>query len=292
MDSLPSPPASSVSSGKNKWAIKKYPTTTTTPNKLERFLAFLLASWATISTNAITHNQGEIVTRSLLPNMIRQCLDLLMFTSAMVITLFNYFSGDLDKQPSIKSSSSSTLIPPPSQHTIMDIKQLRQWQQQSHHTYDRLEYITATCPMDDLKQHRIMAWASSQGYQDGDVTQGHQSMPLTSTSLRLHSNTMMEEVDDDEKYTFDERWSVDGDGIKMQQHTSALGKLSISSSTSTVKSTQHEENKRLALMEVQVASLIQQGQAALSKKIKVYELDRNEIALRRALKQRDHAMIG
>jgi hypothetical protein len=122
--------------------------------------------------------------------MARQCLDLVMFTSAMIITLFSYFSGDLDtkrpstsphhhhhstassvmKVPSRPTSSSLAIIPPPSKHTIMDIKELRKWQQQSQQgpsaplLIDRqLEYVTTAHPMDDQKHQRIMDWASSQG---------------------------------------------------------------------------------------------------------------------------------
>jgi hypothetical protein len=111
----------------------------------------------------------------------------------------------------------------------------------------------------------------------------------------------MEEADDDEKYTFDERWSVDGSGgehapsyhyqqhpassriQQQQQHTPS----SVTSATSGKDSAPpQEEDRRLAVMEVQVASLIQQGQAALTKKIQVHERHPNEIALRRAMKQR------
>jgi hypothetical protein len=87
------------------------------------------------------------------------------------------------KAPSRPTSSSLAIIPPPSKHTIMDIKELRKWQQQSQHgpvtplLIDRqLEYVTTTHPMDDQKHQRIMAWASSQGHPSSSgftqVTQG------------------------------------------------------------------------------------------------------------------------
>ncbi|ORZ19548.1 hypothetical protein BCR42DRAFT_219697 [Absidia repens] len=380
MDSLPSPPAS-LSSGKNPWMVKKHqskasPTvTTTTTSKLERFISFLLAAWTTLSSvqpvqqqqqqssfssptppsssssSSPVNNTKAVVTRSLLPTMASQCLDLIMFTSAMVITLFSYFSGELDSKKPISSSSSPSshshtaqrlvssasspsiaIIPPPSRHTIMDIKELRKWQQQQQQQQQyqqppsimkRLEYITATCPMDDQNHQRIMAWASSQGYQEqqqesGDTEGGGRQL----TSLSLHrqeqhyNHPAMEEVDDDEKYTFDERWSVDGgEPILMNSHHQHHLHLtspsfshrqlssnnndnnnkylhpnasSVANSTTTSSSNNNpspEEDRRLAFMEVQVASLIQQGQAALTKKIKVHELDPKEIAMRRALKQ-------
>ncbi|KAI8337103.1 hypothetical protein BC941DRAFT_426718 [Chlamydoabsidia padenii] len=374
MDSLPSPPPSS-SSGKNPWMVKKHqPSATPTlpTSKLERFISFVLAAWATLasvssptlsisnnntlrspptssssaSSSAPSSNNNQqsnaVVTRSLLPTMASQCLDLIMFTSAMIITLFSYFSGDLDtkrpstsshhhhstaiKAPSITNSSSIAIIPPPSIHTIMDIKELRKWQQQSqqHNSssplmIDRqLEYVTATCPMDDQKHQRIMAWATSQGNPSSAssgpiqvLANGGGGDQLTSSSLQQsnhqqkhYSHSVMEEIDDDEKYTFDERWSVDGGGgehvhSNLQQHpyqhhhTSSkmnqqqhMSPSVTSSSSGKDSALPQEEDRRLAFMEVQVASLIQQGQAALTKKIQVHERHPNEIALRRAMKQR------
>ncbi|CAO3597147.1 unnamed protein product [Absidia cylindrospora] len=383
MDSLPSPPAS-LSSGKNPWMVKKHQTTTsptlttTATSKLERFISFLLAAWTTLSSvqpvqqqqqqssfssptppssssssSSSINNTKAVVTRSLLPTMASQCLDLIMFTSAMVITLFSYFSGELDSKKPISSSSSSSssshshtahrlvssapspsiaIIPPPSRHTIMDIKELRKWQQQQQQhqlqqtppILKRLEYLTATSPMDDQKHQRIMAWASSQGHQEQQQQEsgGTEDGGRQLTSLSLHrqeqhySHPVLEEVDDDEKYTFDERWSVDGgEPILMNSHhqhhlhltspSSSHRQLStnknnnskylhpnsssVATSTTTSSSNNNnpspEEDRRLAFMEVQVASLIQQGQAALTKKIKVHELDPKEIAMRRALKQ-------
>lgn len=114
----------------------------------------------------------------------------------------------------------------------------------------------------------------------------------------------MEEADDDEKYTFDERWSADGNGgehapsyqqylyqqhhasSKMQQQQRHTPSSEASATSGKDSAPPQEEDRRLAVMEVQVASLIQQGQAALTKKIQVHERHPNEIALRRAMKQR------
>lgn len=123
----------------------------------------------------------------------------MLLASAMFITMIHYLTGDLDDEPKpiqhqYQHSTSyhqqyhryqygrkKKIITPPSQNTIMDIKQLREWQrQQQLEEEDQNRYLllsqldqyhyqqqqTLTSPMDDHKQQRILAWATQQNYDD------------------------------------------------------------------------------------------------------------------------------
>lgn len=118
----------------------------------------------------------------------------------------------------------------------------------------------------------------------------------------------MEELDDDERYTFDDNWSIDepmASHINSQYlHPGSNQTVTTSSYPSSYASSNHSSNhygnshhlhsinklqkkiqdQKLNMMQNQVTSLIQEGQAALTKKVKVYELDPNEILMRRTLK--------
>ncbi|CAO3652039.1 unnamed protein product [Cunninghamella echinulata] len=292
----------------------------------------------TINTSTST-TVATTKTRKLLPTVAHHCIDIMLLASAMFITMIHYLTGDLDDEPKpiqhqYQHSTSyhqqyhryqygrkKKIITPPSQNTIMDIKQLREWQrQQQLEEEDQNRYLllsqldqyhyqqqqTLTSPMDDHKQQRILAWATQQNYDDD--TNNHNDHGNTMYTKALEQPpVIMEEIDDDEKYTFDDNWSVD-EPMASHINSQYLHPASMSNPTSSYPSSYassnqssnpyrpnnhlHSINKiqkkmqdqKLNMMQNQVQSLIQEGQAALTKKVKVYELDPNEILMRRSLK--------
>ena len=48
----------------------------------------------------------------------------------------------------------------------------------------------------------------------------------------------------------------------------------------------HKQDEMLSRMEERLQSLIEEGQAALTSKVELYELDENEIAMRKAFASR------
>ncbi|CAO3651260.1 unnamed protein product [Cunninghamella blakesleeana] len=315
-------------------------------------------SQSTNNNMLTTTNHTTIVattkTRKLLPTVAHHCLDIVLLASAMFITMIHYLTGDLDDEPKpiqhqyhhsasyhqqyhqYQYGRKKKIITPPSQSTIMDIKQLREWQrQQQLEEEDNNRYLLLAqldnyhhqqqqllSPMDDQKQQRILAWATHQNYNgsnNNNNTNDHHRHKDNDHNT-YHGNTMfpqnmdksplfMEELDDDERYTFDDNWSVDepmvASHINSQYlHPGSNQTITTSSYPSSYASSNqsshhygnnhhlHSINKlqkkiqdqKLNMMQNQVTSLIQEGQAALTKKVKVYELDPNEILMRRTLK--------
>ncbi|ORX45077.1 hypothetical protein DM01DRAFT_1175135 [Hesseltinella vesiculosa] len=234
-----------------------------------------------------------------LPRMFRQCLDALVFTSAMFITIVHYFNGNLDRQePSpnkrlplspISRRAAYPPAPAPSEDIIMDIQRLRQWhqlQQREQPLPLLIENYSADHhhqQMNQTKQDRVLAWATATS---PATTLDHE---VTQASL-LEPPEIREDWDDDEKYTFDEGWSEDISILNSNLPASSLmpppyHPNSVASSTHSKQSYCGRQDRRLAKMEVQLSTLIQQGQAALAKKIKAHELNPHEIEQRRKQRQ-------
>ncbi|KAJ8660929.1 hypothetical protein O0I10_003151 [Lichtheimia ornata] len=231
-------------------------------------------------------------------------LDALIFTSAIAITAYNYWTGSLNNSrqqgtitagPSSSSSSSSstprTPLSPmtlqfPSPVAVNDIRpsSWRQQQYNMHKMYDdndpqqhqQLKRYSSTSTLEDSRRKRTLKWAESVSHQQ------QQHKPKTPTKEREYNP---DDNNDDETSSSTSTIRI---SRSSKRRTQSLPPAPLNIQNQHGAQDAHEkEDEMFNRMEERLQSLIEQGQAALSSRVDVDDhLDENEIAMRRAFAAR------
>ncbi|KAI8148880.1 hypothetical protein BJV82DRAFT_663230 [Fennellomyces sp. T-0311] len=211
------------------------------------------------SYSSLTSSKSDIIEM-----LFSRIVDALIFTSAIAITAYNYWMGSLDSNPAQPSVTSSGPATP-----TMDI---RQWRQ-TH--APKLNHDVAKQPdfLEDSKRQRTQHWAESMAKQQQHVQQQHvqQQHSRPKSKLVQFPNEPISKSD-----------PAPEPEPSRKRRTQSLPPPKKSNDAQAA----HKEDEMLSRMEERLQSLIEEGQAALTSKVELYELDENEIAMRKAFAAR------
>lgn len=203
-------------------------------------------------------------------------LDALIFTSAIAITAYNYWTGSLNDPP--PPSNAITAPPQP----VMSIKQ---WRQAHAPKRNNDVVVKQHDYLEDSRRLRTQQWAEDVAKQQ---LQQLQQTPNNKHCISEVNSPLV-------LFLFS---SIRFDLLSFPWRTLLLQTSKVPESTRSKKRTQslpiapankqgaqdaqEKEDEMFARMEERLQSLIQEGQAALSSKVELYELDENEIAMRKS----------
>ncbi|KAI7859076.1 hypothetical protein BDC45DRAFT_564562 [Circinella umbellata] len=239
-------------------------------------------------------------------------VDALIFTSAIAITAYNYWMGALDNnnttttttniQPSLTNNGQH---PSRFQHykkPIMDIRQFRQtYAPKLNHTNDN-DMMKQHDFLEDSKLQRTKRWAASQA-KNQQETPSSPGLIQKSKLVQFPNNDDTQEIHINEDDKSDTSMNDDPTTQLLQQVVTTLPKQSSNNDKqnkkkrrtqslpppkrdSNAQAAQEKQDIMLTRMEERLQSLIEEGQAALTSKVELYELDEKEVAMRKAFAQR------
>ncbi|ORY96130.1 hypothetical protein BCR43DRAFT_491116 [Syncephalastrum racemosum] len=202
-------------------------------------------------------------------------LDAIIFTSAVAITAYNYWTGSLE-QPQLTAGPSFG-HDTQQQHGHVDFRQWRQLhappRPQANHTPQ------SQGTLENSKRQRTLRWAETIAQQQ--EYNKHQYPRASAPNVPVaHAETRSYAALDPQYQRSQQRRTQSMPNIPGGSTSTST---STSSKTASDKSSKKEkEDETLARMEERLQSLIEQGQAALSSKVELYDMDENEMAMRQA----------
>ncbi|KAI9499625.1 hypothetical protein BDB00DRAFT_866488 [Zychaea mexicana] len=257
------------------------------------------------SQSSSSHNSSLTSSSSsrsdIIEMLFTRIVDALIFTSAIAITAYNYWIGALDNSaPQASLTASSHYHQQTQQQPVLDI---RQWRQTHAPKLNHDAVVKQHDFLEDSKRQRTQRWAETLA-----VSQQHQQQQSNHHQQhhRQHSRSSSRSAQKTKMVQFPNNDTIENDNTEVSVPTkSATDPTQAQAQAQTAsnkkrrtqslpppktnpgaQAAQEKQDEMFARMEERLQSLIEEGQAALTSKVELYELDEKEIAMRRAFAAR------
>ncbi|KAI9275636.1 hypothetical protein BDA99DRAFT_555414 [Phascolomyces articulosus] len=211
-------------------------------------------------------------------------VDALIFTSAIAITAYNYWIGALDNNNTAQPSLTSGQHHQQQQHQRQPILDIRQWRQMYAPKFNHDDTVKQHDFLEDSKRQRTQQWAETMAKQPPSPTHSSSRSAQKSKLVQFPNHEIPTKSALADPTTQLQAAPIQASNKHNKKRRTQS--LPPPKRNSNAQVAQEKQDEMLNRMEEQLQSLIEEGQAALTSKVELYELDEKEVAMRKAFSQR------